>query len=425
MKSKDQASSGSITKNECNFCKKHKWDFQGHTYKNCLILKQLKEGTNNNTSNQSHLPPQPTGTANLVTPTISTTNPDPENESYGIAYIASSSQAFINTLPIGTAFSAQYNTQQVWVLDTGASHHITADFSLLHSPVPHRKGIKVGGGNVLFSTHRGMVKLLIDVDNHVSSVTLSDWNNGSLISWSSIDSLGTSYLYARNHIVEVRLQTNHRVTIKAVLTAGIYRLSTATSIGKAYIPSVQFSHTALGHSSIQSWPNATKFYTDGHTLPKKPNYFLCSQCALFNSKHQTLSATKSKAISPYDLIHTDLARPFSTQSLGHASYYMILIDDFSRFTTIYFLKCKGDATHYLKQFCEIINNQTGHYPHAFRSDQGGEYINDVWDAYCINKGITHQTTTAYALESNGIPKRLNLMLAEVCRTSLADLPSSL
>jgi hypothetical protein len=43
---------------------------------------------------------------------------------------------------------------------------------------------------VLFSIHRGMVKLLIDVDNHVSSVALSDvlyipdWNNESLISWS-------------------------------------------------------------------------------------------------------------------------------------------------------------------------------------------------------------------------------------------------
>jgi hypothetical protein len=173
---------------------------------------------------------------------------------------------------------------------------------------------------VLFSTHRGMVKLLIDVDNHVSSVTLSDvlyipdWNNESLISWSSIDSLGISYLCAKNHIVEVRLQTNHRVTIRAVLTDGVYRLSTATSIGKAYLSSVQFWHAALGHSLIQSWPNATKLYTDGHTLPKKPNYFLCSQCVLFNSKHQTLSATKSKAISPYDLIHTDLAGPFSTQS---------------------------------------------------------------------------------------------------------------
>jgi hypothetical protein len=121
----------------------------------------------------------------------------------------------------------------------------------------------------------------------------------------------------------------------------------------------------------------------------------------------------------------DLARPFLTQSLRHASYCMILIDNFSRFTTIYSPKCKGDATHYPKQFCEIFKNQTGHYPHAFRPDKGGEYINDVWDAYCINKGITHQTTTAYALESNCIPKCLNLTLAEMCRTLLADLPSSL
>jgi hypothetical protein len=73
----------------------------------------------------------------------------------------------------------------------------------------------------------------------------------------------------------------------------------------------------------------------------------------------------------------------------------------------------------------FANNQTRRYPCAFRSDQGGEYVNDVWDAYCINKGITHQTTAAYATESNGIPEHLNLTLAEMCRPSLADLPSSL
>jgi hypothetical protein len=99
---------------------------------------------------------------------------------------------------------------------------------------------------VLFSIHCGTVKLLININNHISSVALSDvlyisdWNNESLISWSSIDSLGTLYLCAKNHIVEVRLQNNHRVTIRAVLTDCVYHLSIATSFRKAYISSVQF-----------------------------------------------------------------------------------------------------------------------------------------------------------------------------------------
>jgi transposase InsO family protein len=104
---------------------------------------------------------------------------------------------------------------------------------------------------------------------------------------------------------------------------------------------------------------------------------------------------------------------------------MTLINDYSRYTEICFLKKKSDATSHLRRFCERVNTQTGRYPCSVRSDQGGEFVNNEWITYCFEKGIIHEITAAYSPESNGIAERVNLTLANMCRLSLADLPPSL
>jgi hypothetical protein len=199
----------------------------------------------------------------------------------------------------------------------------------------------------------------------------------------------------------------------------------STILGHTYISSVQFWHEVLGHSSPQQWIHAQKIYNDGNFLPKRPSNFHCSTCALFNSKHQTPSAKSTRSKKVYDKIHTDLAGPFSVQSLGKHVYYMTLIDDHSRYTEIVFLKKKSDATSQLCRFCERVYTQTERYPRSVRSDQGGEYINNGWTTYGIEKGIIHETTAVYSPELNGIAERANLTLANMCRPALSDLPPSL
>ena len=65
-------------------------------------------------------------------------------------------------------------TQQVWILNSGASHHITADFFCLINPVPTVVGIEVGGGQVLYSKYKGNVCLSVEIAEKESMCTLSD-----------------------------------------------------------------------------------------------------------------------------------------------------------------------------------------------------------------------------------------------------------
>ena len=124
------------------------------------------------------------------------------------------------------------------------------------------------------------------------------------------------------------------------------------------------------------------------------------------------TTTDRKSI-PFDLVHTDLAGPFSVQSLGGKLYYMTLIDDATRYAHIYFLREKSEAVKYLKEFCELIHTRTGRYPRIIRSDRGGKYVNNKWIEYCTSNGIEHQVTPAYNPQSNGAAKRFNLIITNM------------
>ena len=69
---------------------------------------------------------------------------------------------------------------------------------------------------------------------------------------------------------------------------------------------------------------------------------------------------------------------------------------------IAFLKEKSEAPEFLITFPERIYTKTRHYPRAVYTDNGGEFKNSTWTAYCESKGIIYQTTTAYFPQSNGI-----------------------
>ena len=110
-------------------------------------------------------------------------------------------------------------TYQVWILDTGASHHITADFFCLINPVSHRVGIEVGGGQVLYSQYKGNVCLSVLVAGKVSNFSLSDvlylpgWNNMNFLSWRMIDLIGNTYLRGENKTLDIKLKTDTSIII--------------------------------------------------------------------------------------------------------------------------------------------------------------------------------------------------------------------
>ncbi|GJZ62009.1 ribonuclease H-like domain-containing protein [Tanacetum coccineum] len=85
---------------------------------------------------------------------------------------------------------------------------------------------------------------------------------------------------------------------------------------------------------------------------------------------------------------------------------------------VYMLKGKDEVFDCVLTFYNLIKNQFGKTVKTFRSDNGTEFVNNVFDKFCIDNGIVHQTTCAYTPQQNGIVERKHRHLLNVARSLL-------
>jgi hypothetical protein len=76
-----------------------------------------------------------------------------------------------------------------------------------------------------------------------------------------------------------------------------------------------------------------------------------------------------------DLIHSDVWS-CSTKSLGGYPYYVLFIDDFSRFTWLYHIHNKSDVFIVFVQFKSLVENQFSSSIKQFQCVGGGEYMSN-------------------------------------------------
>jgi hypothetical protein len=93
-------------------------------------------------------------------------------------------------------------------------------------------------------------------------------------------------------------------------------------------------------------------------LVMKNDHFPCEACAL-GKKHGEECPIHTEKIQTYilELIHTDVCGPMQTRSLGGASYFLIFVDDRSRYTSVYFIRRKSDVFEYFKEFRTMTGKQ--------------------------------------------------------------------
>ena len=115
-----------------------------------------------------------------------------------------------------------------------------------------------------------------------------------------------------------------------------------------------------------------------------------------------------------EYVHSDVWGPSPVASLSGKWYYVVFIDDYSRFVWVYFLKEKSEVFATFKSWKAQVETQTGHKVKALnvrvrylRSDNGGEYTSREFGEYCKAEGITRHLTTVYTPHQNAVCERLN------------------
>lgn len=87
-----------------------------------------------------------------------------------------------------------------------------------------------------------------------------------------------------------------------------------------------------------------------------------------------------------------------TSSKGGARYFMTLIDDYSRWCQVYFLKSKSEAPSKFLEYKNLVENQTSHKIKAFHSDNGKEFCNSTMNRILKNSGIQRRLTIPHTPE---------------------------
>ncbi|GJV40894.1 ribonuclease H-like domain-containing protein [Tanacetum coccineum] len=98
-------------------------------------------------------------------------------------------------------------------------------------------------------------------------------------------------------------------------------------------------------------------------LPSKTfeNDHTCVACQK-GKQHKASCKTKhvSSISQPLQMLHMDLFGPTSVRSINHKTYCLVVTDDFSRFSWVFFLATKSETSGILKKFITEVENQLNH-----------------------------------------------------------------
>ena len=121
-------------------------------------------------------------------------------------------------------------------------------------------------------------------------------------------------------------------------------------------------------------------------------------------------------------IHADLIGPMPIASLGGKQYAFSLQDRYSDYRDMSFLASKTTEETLMaaKHFVVWIQNQSRRWVHCIRTDNGMEFVNELWKEWCQSKGIIHKTTTPYSLAQNRVVERGNCTWMEHAHCMMHD-----
>ncbi|GKD77531.1 retrovirus-related pol polyprotein from transposon TNT 1-94, partial [Tanacetum coccineum] len=112
----------------------------------------------------------------------------------------------------------------------------------------------------------------------------------------------------------------------------------------------------------------------------------------------------------------DLCGPMRVKSINGKKYILVIVDDYSRFTWVRFLRSKDEAFEAIIKCIKNIQVCFNATVHNVRLDNGTEFVNHTFREFYENVGISHETSVAHTPQQNGVVERQNQTLVEAART---------
>ena len=344
---------------------------------------------------------------------------------------------------------------QEWVVDSGATHHITGNPALLHDYVhyseskPLSTAVKsdvsqiVGQGTVCMESPDGTTFWLDDV-RYVPGLTQNLFSVASGIAQNFI--MGTTpngehtsvalptgeelckvVKVNNQYLMDARaLEGEDKRTYFAMLaregrTADVCAMATNVASPDSW----EIWHRRLGHPSPTAMYRLVKeCMVKGVSIPetllKQCKSRRCECCILGKQSHLPFPLSETQTSRPLELVHADICGKMEQETNNGGRYFLSVLDDLSKYSEVVILRKKSEAKHALIEILTRWENITEVKVKYLRTDGGKEFTGKLVTDFCTSKGITHQVTPRHTPQSNGKIERLNRTFKEKVRCILID-----
>ncbi|GJT36154.1 putative ribonuclease H-like domain-containing protein [Tanacetum coccineum] len=319
------------------------------------------------------------------------------------------------------------------IVDSGCSRHMTQNKAYLAEFQDFNGGPVAFGGSKGYITGKGKIKIRkLDFEDVCFVKELQHFN---LFFVSQMCDKKNKVLFTDSECLvlspEFKLPDENQVLLKIPRQNNMYSFNLenivpsgglACLIAKAIIDESNKWHRRLGHVNFKILKKLVKGnLVRGLPLKIFQNDHTCVAC---QKGKQHKASCKAKSVSSIShslqLLHMDLFGPTSVRSLNHKTYCLVITDDFSRFSWVFFLRTKDETSGILKDFIRQIENQLNQKVKTIRCDNGTEFKNKDVIEFCGSKGIKREYSNARTPQQNGVAERKNRTLIEAARTMLAD-----
>jgi transposase InsO family protein len=317
-----------------------------------------------------------------------------------------------------------------WYADSGANAHLTADLENLtiQQPFIGKDTVAVGNGSGLQIQNTGSTLLHTPQSKFLLTCVLHCPNvaaNLLSINRFCIDNDCFFILTGSNFFIKDN-QTG-KTLLDGPSINGLYPIKLQNcSLNKtrscvAFLgvsASFDIWHARLGHASS---PIVSRVLNSNHLpVSSSPNKkSICEFCQYGKSKKLPFAPSSRISLSPLELIHSDVWTS-PTISIGGCRYYVVFIDDFSRFSWVYPLAQKSDVFLSFVKFKALVENQFCTRIKQFQTDNGGEFVSKSFSDFLALHGIVHRRSCPHTAQQNGLAERKHRHLMEMGLSLLAQ-----
>src|SRR5215471_14921111 len=324
-----------------------------------------------------------------------------------------------------------------WLADMATTSHIASHRDLFKTYTSIQDSSITGvGGKRATAIGRGTVELISNCNGKYWTLALKDvlhvpGQKNNLISLGRWDAAGGEYQGGNGKLILVS-KNGEQVAQGRKLNNFLYQMQIATK--KPYISSSDDgSQTFFAGSNAQDWETWHKWFghvgysglqkllrnnmVTGFEIIENSPQPDCIACTEAKQHTEPFPKSINRHTKRGDLTHMDLWGKYATRSINGNHYYILMIDDTTRYTTVEFLKEKNQAAQLVMNYLTYLTAQELK-PKAIQIDRGKEFVNERLERWCKQNGIQLRLTAPYSPSQNGIAERMNRTLTELARTML-------